>query len=267
MSSASSKASSLPSSSAPSPSAPSSSIKSSAISSSSASSKPSSSAPSSSIKSSSQSASSTSSKASSLSSSSASSSSPTSTTPSSSSTSPESSSAAASSSTSSEPPTPTDDPNCEDISGNNFPDGTLAPWYISDQVTADSSGVVAEGPDGTDHAFALIPSQDQFAQVYLNQQLPRCGDPPPKVTVKVSFDYQFTGDSTGCTIGASFNRETTNFLEVADDGQSNGVWQHYAGDPSEVQLTYDSLFTLKLSCPKDTANKPAILITNIYVYP
>lgn len=125
------------------------------------------------------------------------------------------------------------------------------------------------GPAQVLYLFLLlqIPSQNDKAQVHLNQQLPRCGDPPPKVTVQVSFDYEFTGESTSYKIGYGFNRESTNMDEITDDGKSIGVWQHYAGPPTEAQLTYDSLFTLKLFCPKDTAKEPAILITDIYVYP
>jgi hypothetical protein len=171
-----------------------------------------------------------------------------------------------SSTTSSEAPSQT----CADLENGNFSngDGTLPPWYISDQVTADSSGVVAASPGGGDtpSAFALIPSQADFAQVYLNQQLPSCGSPPPEVTLTVRFQYQFTGDSQGCSIGASVNRDPANIVSIEDDGSSPGVWQAYEGPPIQVQLTYDPLFTLKLSCQEDTANTPAILITDISVY-
>ena len=90
-------------------------------------------------------------------------------------------------------------------------------------MTADSSGVVAEGPDGrSGSSFALIPSQTDRAQVYLNQQIPRCGDPPPEVTLTIRFDYQFTGDSEGCSIGAAVNRETTNLVTITDEGVTPG---------------------------------------------
>jgi hypothetical protein len=136
-------------------------------------------------------------------------------------------------------------------------------------MTADSKVIsVDASPDSsTDHAFALIPSQIDPAKVYLNQQLPSCGYPPPLVTVKITFDYEFTGDSTGCIIGAAFNRETTNVVEIVDDGTSNGVWQHFEGPETQVQLTTDPLFTIKLNCAANTANTPGILITNIHVYP
>ena len=168
-------------------------------------------------------------------------------------------------------PTNTPSQNCPDLENGDFfvnGDGTLPPWYISDQVTADSSGVIAVAPDGTtsEAAFALIPSQAEFSQVYLNQQLPSCGDPPPEVTLTIRFNYQFTGVSTGCRIGASVNRSPDNIVDIQDDGSSPGVWQMYEGEPIQVQLTYDPLFTLKLSCDADVANQPAILITDISVY-
>ncbi|KAL3959571.1 hypothetical protein ACCO45_004688 [Purpureocillium lilacinum] len=158
---------------------------------------------------------------------------------------------------------------CPDLENGDFGDttGTLAPWYISDQVTADSSGVVAEGPDGrSGSSFALIPSQTDRAQVYLNQQIPRCGDPRPRSPSPSGFDYQFTGDSEGCSIGAAVNRETTNLVTITDEGVTPGEWQHYEGQPITVQLTYDSLFTLKLMCDSDTPNTPGILITDITIY-
>lgn len=168
-------------------------------------------------------------------------------------------------------PTNTPSQNCPDLENGDFfvnGDGVLPPWYISDQVTADSSGVIAVAPDGatSEAAFALIPSQAEFSQVYLNQQLPSCGDPPPEVTLTIRFNYQFTGVSTGCRIGASVNRSPDNIVDIQDDGSSPGVWQMYEGEPIQVQLTYDPLFTLKLSCDADVANQPAILITDISVY-
>ncbi|UNI24673.1 hypothetical protein JDV02_010403 [Purpureocillium takamizusanense] len=104
------------------------------------------------------------------------------------------------------------------------------------------------------------------AQVYLNQQIPRCGDPPPVVTLTIRFDYQFTGDSEGCSIGAAVNRDPNNLVTVTDEGVTPGEWQHYEGQPIMVQLTYDSLFTLKLMCDSDTPNMPGILITDITIY-
>lgn len=86
------------------------------------------------------------------------------------------------------------------------------------------------------------------------------------VTLNVRFNYQFTGDSGGCMIGASVNRSPDNILSIQEDTSSLGVWQEYIGDPVQVQLTYDPLFTLKLSCAANTANQPAILITDISVY-
>ncbi|KAM0335652.1 hypothetical protein ACHAQA_000701 [Verticillium albo-atrum] len=128
------------------------------------------------------------------------------------------------------------------------------------------SGIVQQGPDGVEYSFALIPSQQQYAQVYLNQYIPRCGDPPPIVDIQVSFSYQFTGNSEGCSIAASVNRSPDNLFTIVDDGQSPGVWQQYQGPVISVQLTYDPLFTVKLVCQEDTANDEAILITEISVY-
>ncbi|KAM0573661.1 hypothetical protein ACHAP9_002100 [Verticillium nonalfalfae] len=127
------------------------------------------------------------------------------------------------------------------------------------------SGIVQEGPDGVQYSFALIPSQQQFAQVYINQYI-RCGDPPPIVEIQVRFSYQFTGNSQGCSIAASVNRSPDNILTIQDDGQSPGVWQQYEGPVITVQLTYDPLFTIKMLCQEDTANTEAILITEISVY-
>ncbi|OAQ79650.1 hypothetical protein VFPFJ_07414 [Purpureocillium lilacinum] len=121
-----------------------------------------------------------------------------------------------------------------------------------------------------DSHYNLVNYLDDYhtdrAQVYLNQQIPRCGDPPPEVTLTIRFDYQFTGDSEGCSIGAAVNRETTNLVTITDEGVTPGEWQHYEGQPITVQLTYDSLFTLKLMCDSDTPNTPGILITDITIY-
>ncbi|RNJ60506.1 hypothetical protein D7B24_007429 [Verticillium nonalfalfae] len=151
-----------------------------------------------------------------------------------------------------------------DISNGSFQNNDIGAWFISDQVTADS-GIVQEGPDGVQYSFALIPSQQQFAQVYINQYI-RCGDPPPIVEIQVRFSYQFTGNSQGCSIAASVNRSPDNILTIQDDGQSPGVWQQYEGPVITVQLTYDPLFTIKMLCQEDTANTEAILITEISVY-
>ena len=154
-------------------------------------------------------------------------------------------------------------PECTDVDGN-FENGVLPPWYISDRVTADSS--VLEVGDG-EWAFALIPSQDSFAQVHLNQLLPNCGFPPPEVTMTVRFDYLFTGASSGCQIQAWVNRNpATDLANIQDDGQSPGVWQSYTGEPIEVQLTFDPLFTIRMACQENTPNVPAILIRDISVY-
>ncbi|CRJ87202.1 hypothetical protein BN1723_000248 [Verticillium longisporum] len=153
---------------------------------------------------------------------------------------------------------------CADISNGSFQNNDIGAWYISDEVTADS-GIVQEGPDGVEYSFALIPSQQQFAQVYINQYI-RCGDPPPIVEIEVRFSYQFTGNSQGCSIAASVNRSPDNLLTIQDDGQSPGVWQQYEGPVITVQLTYDPLFTIKMLCQEDTANTEAILITEISVY-
>ena len=144
----------------------------------------------------------------------------------------------------------------------------ISPWYISDQVTADSSTVV-ETDDQGDHpyAFALIPSQGDRSQVYLNNYLPSCGDPPPEVTLQVSFDYQFTGQSTGCSIAVTVNRPPEFLLTITDEGVEPVVWQSAQGEPITVQLTYDPLFTVRLMCDEDTANDQAILITEIKAYP
>jgi hypothetical protein len=153
------------------------------------------------------------------------------------------------------------------VPAGDFPDGVLAPLYISDQVTADSSTVVdTEDNDDHPYAFALIPSQDQRSQVYLNNYLPSCGDPPPEVTLQISFDYQFTGDSERCSIAVAVNRSPDNLVTVTDEGVEPGVWQSFQGEPITVQLTYDPLFTVKLLCEEDTANQPAILITDIKAY-
>lgn len=138
-------------------------------------------------------------------------------------------------------------------------------WFISDQWTANSR-VIEDGPAGHPYAFALIPAQTQFAQVYLNQYIPRCSDPPPRVNVKIRFRYKFTGDSQGCAIRASVNRENTDLFNIQDAGGSGGAWQTYAGPVTSVQLTYDPIFQLKMSCTSNTANKPAIEVTDISVY-
>ncbi|KAI9148099.1 hypothetical protein HJFPF1_11922 [Paramyrothecium foliicola] len=161
---------------------------------------------------------------------------------------------------------PVASPTCADLPNGDFGDGTQAPWYISDQVTADSSTVVAQGVAGHPYSFALIPSQTSFAQVYLNNYLPRCGDPPPLVTLMVSFEYQFTGASQGCTIQVSTNRSPDNIVSITDNGSQAGVWQTYQGGPVEVQLTYDPLFTVKLACQNNQPGVPAILITAISAY-
>ncbi|KAK0383161.1 hypothetical protein NLU13_9074 [Sarocladium strictum] len=158
-------------------------------------------------------------------------------------------------------------PSCSDIPNGEFTDGETAPWYISDQVTADSSAVVeTDGQEDHPHAFALIPSQGDRAQVYLNNYLPRCGDPPPEVTLQVSLDYQFTGESTGCSIAVTINRPPQFLLTITDDGTAPGVWQSAQGEPVTVQLTYDPLFTVRLMCDGDTANEQAILVTDIKAY-
>ncbi len=129
------------------------------------------------------------------------------------------------------------------------------------------SRVVDVGVGDIEHSFALIPAQTDYAQVYLNQYLPRCGDPPPVVTLTVRFQYQFTGASEACTIEAHVNRNpSARLLEIIDDGESDGIWQSYEGSPVEVQLTYDPLFTIELVCAKNTPNVPAILVTNVSVY-
>jgi hypothetical protein len=171
-------------------------------------------------------------------------------------------SSSSSSTTSAEP-----EPTCSDIPSGDFPDGDLGPWYISDQVTADSSEVTdISGLDDHPYAFALIPSQDSRAQVYLNNYLPRCGDPPPEVTLQVSFDYQFTGESEGCSISVTINRPPQFLGTVTDDGDQPGVWQSFQGEEITVQLTYDPLFTVRMMCDGDTANEPAILVTDIKAY-
>ena len=153
-----------------------------------------------------------------------------------------------------------------DLPNGDFGDGTAAPWYISDQVTADSSTVVTEGPDGYPYAFALIPSQTSYAQVYLNNYLPSCGSPPPVVTITVRFMFQFTGASEGCTIRVATNRSPDDIVFITDDGALPGIWQTYEGVPVEVQLTYDPLFTVKLACESNQPGVPAILITAISAY-
>jgi hypothetical protein len=133
-------------------------------------------------------------------------------------------------------------------------------------MTADS-GVVDVGVGDIGHSFALIPSQTSYAQVYLNQFPPSCGQPPPVVTLTVRFQYLFTGASEGCNIKARINRSpVTSLLEITDDGESDGIWQSYEGSPVEVQLTWDPLFTIELACAENTPGAPAILVTNISVY-
>jgi hypothetical protein len=153
-----------------------------------------------------------------------------------------------------------------DLPNRDFGDGTAAPWYISDQVTADSSTIAVEGLDDHPYAFALIPSQTSYAQVYLNNYLPSCGDPPPVVTINVRFKFQFTGASEGCTIRVATNRSPDDIVLVADDEAQSGVWQSYEGVPVEVQLTYDPLFTIKLACENNQPGVPAILITDVSAY-
>lgn len=148
----------------------------------------------------------------------------------------------------------------------NFDGDTISPWYISDQITADSSNVIASDKEGQPYAFALIPSQTSLAQVYLNNYLPSCGSPPPKVTLMMHFDFQFTGNSSGCTIGVAVNRSPDNIVDIIDDGKHNGEWQKFEGQPTMIQLTYDPLFTVKMKCDINKANTPAILITAIFAY-
>lgn len=82
----------------------------------------------------------------------------------------------------------------------------------------------------------------------------------------MTFRYQFTGASLGCQISGNVNREPADFFLIEDDGIAPGVWQVYQGPVTPVQLTYDSLFTLKLICDEDTANAEAIKVTDISVY-
>ncbi|KFY87556.1 hypothetical protein V498_07121, partial [Pseudogymnoascus sp. VKM F-4517 (FW-2822)] len=200
---------------------------------------------------------------------------PTSTT----STAPPTSTTSAASTTSATPPTSTTSspplPTCPDITsdfeyeltGDSEYGLLLPPWFISDQVTADSR-VVLTGPGSTPNSFALIHSQTSPAQVYLNQYLPPCGTyPPPAVTITLRFQYQFTGASEGCSIRARVNRSPATYLaEVIDDGASDGVWQSYTGSPVEVQLTYDPLFTVEMACERNTPGEPTILVTDVSVY-
>ncbi|CAK7221266.1 hypothetical protein SEUCBS140593_004513 [Sporothrix eucalyptigena] len=167
----------------------------------------------------------------------------------------------ASSSSSSSAPSST----CSGLTNGNFVNGVLAPWYISDQMTADSH-VVSGGPSISGYMLNFVPSQTHYAQVYLDQLLPSCGNPPPEVTVHISFKYMFTGSSSGCKFGARINQDGANLLDVEDTGKIVGEWYTYTGPATTVQLSYNPLFTLMMSCQTNTAQTSALYVTDISVY-
>ncbi|CAI4211179.1 unnamed protein product [Parascedosporium putredinis] len=88
-------------------------------------------------------------------------------------------------------PTETPQPECEDLVNGDFTNVVLAPWYLSDEVVAYDSAVLPYEPSNSGYAFALIPYTTGPSQVYLNQLLPSCGQPPPEVTVRFRFSYSF----------------------------------------------------------------------------
>lgn len=139
----------------------------------------------------------------------------------------------------------------------------MSSWYISDQYTADST-FVSEGPASIDTSFALIPSQTQYAQCYLNQNVPVCGSYPlPELVYRIHFQYMFTGASTGCSIAASVVQGGPNLVSISQTGHTDGVWYTYDGPAVTVQETYSMLFTIKLACESNTAKENAVLVTDI----
>ncbi|CAI4212679.1 unnamed protein product [Parascedosporium putredinis] len=190
-------------------------------------------------------------------------------TPSESSTSEAPASSTVTSDTSSATPTPTasPQPECQEIDGN-FENGVEDPWYISNQMTADSSTVLEYEPSDSGYAFALIPSQRDSSQVYLNQPLPTCSNTPITVTLQIRFFYEFAAEAVGCKITAGLAGSPTGAAEIIEDDTNQGAWLEYVGTPFEYTLQSYTLFTVALSCAGDAEpGNPAIHISNISVYP
>ena len=154
---------------------------------------------------------------------------------------------------------------CADLVNGNFATGQLSPWYNSDQQTTNIA-VVSEGPSTGDHAFAMVPAQTQYAQVYINQPLPYCGNVPAAVVIRAQFSYMFTSYSTGCQINIAVNQGGPVISTVSQTGHAANTWYTYSGPATHVTLGYTPLFTVQMSCSSNTPQKNAVLVTDIKAY-
>ncbi|CAK7237692.1 hypothetical protein SBRCBS47491_010083 [Sporothrix bragantina] len=155
--------------------------------------------------------------------------------------------------------------NCPDLVNGNFGTGQMSPWYPSDQqVTA--VNIRHQSPSGNGYAFAMTPYQKDRAQVYINQQLPYCGQLPLPVVIRAQFSYMFTGYSTGCTLNVQVNQGGAIIGTVSQTDHDANTWYTYSGPATHVTLGYTPLFVVQMICTSNTANQDAVLVTNIKAY-
>lgn len=114
--------------------------------------------------------------------------------------------------------------------------------------------------------MALIPSQTSEAAIWYNHQVNVCGYPPALVWVRIRFQYMFTAQSSGCTIGATLAQGGPSLLSISQTGKTPGQWYTYSGPAMQEQLSYQSLFTIQIDCAHNTPNTNAVLITNVQLY-
>ncbi|CAK7211060.1 hypothetical protein SCUCBS95973_001002 [Sporothrix curviconia] len=154
---------------------------------------------------------------------------------------------------------------CPDLPNGNFASGQLGSWYNSNQMTTEYY-IRNESPTAGGYAFAMTPDQTQFAQIYINQNLPSCGPVPYAAVLRVQFAYMFTGASTGCQISVAVNQGGPVIATVLQTGHTANTWYTYSGPATDVTLGYTPLFTVEMSCESNTAMADALLVTNIKAY-